>query len=83
MNIPKEIAEELNPENKKLTAAQWQRKYEKYLQEQERKGKVAQQNGERPGVCDCGNTKFHLRVLSGGKIQRTCKNELCRKVRLI
>lgn len=80
LKIPKELTHILNPENKMLTATQWQNAYDKYLLNVEKKKEMnAGVPSEKAGVCACGNKQFKLKLLPGtkGKMERTCSNEQC------
>lgn len=82
MMITKELAEKLNPEGLKLTQAQWQSKYNKYMETQRLQAERNKEAGERPGVCACGNKSFILKIIPGtGDIERICKK--CENKRIV
>lgn len=77
----KAIWEIVNPEGKKLTTEQWNKRFKAYEEKENAKREAGKETNElRPGACECGCTEFHLRALigSGGKIERICKNEECK-----
>lgn len=82
MRITKELAEELNPEGKKLTTVQWDARIKKYEDKLAKQQSFVETPGERPGVCSCGKGAFCLEVVPGaGKMKRICKH--CGKTKLV